>query len=106
MFIDPGNVGFALDGQIVLRWRFLFPAVFLACRGGLGKRGNIPSGETGTPRRSRGAGRPEFCKETLPSETEGAGKTGCALHPRSHVRVCKQECAHEHTGSAENTRPS
>jgi hypothetical protein len=46
MFVDPGNVGFALDGQMVLRWRFLFPVIFLACRGGLGKRGNIPSGET------------------------------------------------------------
>src|SRR6476659_10820662 len=47
MLIDPGNVGFALDGQIVLRWRFLSPAVFLACKGGLGKRRNIPWGETG-----------------------------------------------------------
>src|SRR5690348_13289477 len=28
MFIDPGNVGFALDGQIVLRWRFLFRLFF------------------------------------------------------------------------------
>jgi hypothetical protein len=46
MLVDPGNVGFALDGQMVLRWRFLFPVIFLACRGGLGKRGNIPSGET------------------------------------------------------------
>jgi hypothetical protein len=28
MFVDPDNVGFALDGQIVLRWRFLFPSFF------------------------------------------------------------------------------
>jgi hypothetical protein len=28
MLVDPGNVGFALDGQIVLRWRFLFPRFF------------------------------------------------------------------------------
>src|SRR5437867_2795861 len=27
MLVDPGNVGFALDGQIVLRWRF-FVQVF------------------------------------------------------------------------------
>jgi hypothetical protein len=46
MLVDSGNVGFALDGQIVLRWRFLFPVIFLACWEGLGKRGNIPSGET------------------------------------------------------------
>jgi hypothetical protein len=40
-----------------------------------------------------------------PSNEEGAGKTGCALHPRS--RVQKQiENAHEHTGSAEAIRPS
>ncbi|MEA2834224.1 MAG: hypothetical protein QOG66_2426, partial [Methylobacteriaceae bacterium] len=36
----------ALDGQIVLRWRFLISSFFLACREGLGKQGNIPSGET------------------------------------------------------------
>src|SRR6185295_9412088 len=24
MLVDPGDVGFALDGQIVLRWRFFF----------------------------------------------------------------------------------
>src|SRR5258707_2324634 len=101
MFIDPGNVGFALDGQMVLRWRFLFPVIFLACRGGLGKRGNIPSGETGYKTglaqvRDLAALGARSLSETLPSETEGAGKTGCALHPRSHVRVCKQECAHEH----------
>src|SRR4051812_10341144 len=55
---------------------------------------------------SRGALRPEFCSSLALINTEGAGKTGCALHPRSRVRVCKQECAHEHTGTAENTRPS
>src|SRR2546430_13547010 len=29
-----------------LRWCFFLPAVFVACRRGLGKRRNIPSGET------------------------------------------------------------
>jgi hypothetical protein len=57
---------------------------------------------------------PEVCKfappqkergRTRPSK-EGAGKTGCALHPRSRVHVAHQENAHEHTGSAEAVRPS
>jgi hypothetical protein len=37
---------------------------------------------------------------------EGAGKTGCALHPRSRVQGLHIENAHEHTGSAEAIRPS
>ena len=28
---------------------------------------------------------PELCSNSLPSNIEGAGKTGCALHPRSRV---------------------
>ena len=40
-----------------------------------------------------------------PKKTEGAGKTGCALHPRSRVQKQKED-AHEHTGSAEAVRPS
>ena len=36
---------------------------------------------------------------------EGAGKTGCALHPRSRVQKQIKD-AHEHTGSAEAVRPS
>jgi len=46
MLVDPGEVGLTLDTQVVLRWRFLVPAVFVACQRGLGKRRNIPSGET------------------------------------------------------------
>ena len=46
MLVDPGNVGFALDGQIVLRWRFFFQLFFWPVRAGLGKRRNIPQGET------------------------------------------------------------
>jgi hypothetical protein len=53
----------------------------------------------------RGAETPEVLKYTLPSKIEGAGKTGCALHPRSRRQLCIKKCAHEHTGSAENTRP-
>src|SRR5688500_5031830 len=36
--------------------------------------------------RSRGLIRPRFARSSLPSKYEGAGKTGCALHPRSRVR--------------------
>jgi len=70
--------------------------------------------------RSRGATRPRFAKNHPHKEgacdpqerafatlkEEGAGKTGCALHPRSHVQCASKENAHEHTGSAEAVRPS
>src|SRR5258705_9947305 len=50
---------------------------------------------------------PEACVDRWPSEkTEGAGKTGCALHPRSRVQDAHSKNAHEHTGSAEASRPS
>ena len=47
---------------------------------------------------------PEFCI-SFTLQSEGAGNTGCALHPRSRVR-CAQKNAHEHTGSAETLRHS
>ena len=50
--------------------------------------------------------RPEFCISLALINTEGAGKTGSALHPRSRVHVHLRKCAHEHTGSAESIRPS
>jgi|SRR5665213_2796559 len=53
-----------------------------------------------SPRVSR-----EFCQQVSPFQTEGAGKTGCALHPRSRVQGVERD-AHEHTGSAEAVRPS
>jgi hypothetical protein len=40
-----------------------------------------------------------------PPQIEGAGKTGCTLHPRSRVQTAHKN-AHEHTGSAEAIRPS
>src|SRR5207248_11323752 len=46
-----------------------------------------------TTSRSRGAMRPSCESNHSPSKTEGAGKTGCALHPRSRVQ-CAQESAH------------
>src|SRR5204863_6490766 len=40
--------------------------------------------------RSRGADRPRFASFVWPSlKTEGAGKTGCLLHPRSRVRFAQ-----------------
>jgi hypothetical protein len=57
------------------------------------------------PSHSRGAMRPRFAGKFLTLEKEGAGKAGCALHPRSRVQKCMQN-AHEHTGSAEAFRPS
>ena len=41
-----------------------------------------------------------------PLKSEGAGKTGCALHPRSRVQLRTEKRAHEHTGSAGASRPS
>jgi len=40
----------------------------------------------GTQLRSPGASRPKFYKDLPCSNQEGAGKTGCALHPRSRVQ--------------------
>src|SRR5262245_27057495 len=38
---------------------------------------------------------------SAPLESEGTGKAGCALHPRSRVQLLLGKNAHEHTGSAE-----
>ena len=46
---------------------------------------------------------PELLLRHALGKSEGAGKTGCALHPRSRVHVHVKRNAHEHTGSAENT---
>src|ERR1700679_3320685 len=45
MLVDPGDIGLALDTQYVAPLAFR-PSVFLAFRSSLGKRRNIPSGET------------------------------------------------------------
>ena len=51
---------------------------------------------------------PEVCIFCCrPRQSEGAGKTGCAPHPRSRVPLCAlAKAAHEHTGSAGASRPS
>jgi len=54
---------------------------------------------------SRGWKSPRFASCVSLEAGEGAGKTGCALHPRSRVQWVEGG-AHEHTGSAETLRPS
>ena len=50
-------------------------------------------------------GRRRPSREGAGDPKKGAGKTGCALHPRSRVQGVERD-AHEHTGSAEAVRPS
>src|ERR1700720_717382 len=50
--------------------------------------------------------RPSFALIFTLEKKEGAGKAGCALHPRSRVQLLLGKNAHEHTGSAEAFRPS
>jgi hypothetical protein len=49
---------------------------------------------------------PRFADKSPALQIEGAGKTGCAPHPRSRVRLRIAKAAHEHTGSAGASRPS
>ena len=39
--------------------------------------------------RSRDADAPGLCKSLFPRKTEGAGNTGCPLHPQPRV-VCRK----------------
>ena len=48
----------------------------------------------------------EVCISFALRKSEGAGKTGCLLHPRSRVRFALDKTAHEHTGQRETLRPS
>src|SRR5215203_3299090 len=50
--------------------------------------------------RSRGALRPRFAITFAPLKTEGAGKTGCLLHPRSRVRFAQTKLHTSIQGSA------
>src|SRR5947207_166933 len=47
MLVNPGDIGLALDAQYGAPLAFFFSSGFLTCQRGLGKRRNIPSGETG-----------------------------------------------------------
>jgi hypothetical protein len=55
---------------------------------------------------SRDMNCPRFASSFAPEKSEGAGKTGCLLHPRSRVRFAQTKLAHEHTGQRETLRPS
>src|SRR5215212_4047141 len=62
------------------------------------------SRDVDTASRSRGAIRPRLARNFPPSsKIEGAGKTGCLLHPRSRVRFALDKTAHEHTGQREHS---
>ena len=47
--------------------------------------------------------RPRFAFRLPSPKSEGAGKTGCLLHPRSRVRFAQTKTAHEHTGQREHS---
>jgi hypothetical protein len=48
---------------------------------------------------------PEACFDFTPSKSEGAGKTGCTLHPRSRVRFALRKCTRAYRSSG-GIRPS
>ena len=54
---------------------------------------------------SRGAGRPRFAFSFALSKSEGAGKTGCLLHPRSRVRFAQTK-GHTSIQGSGTLRPS
>ena len=74
-------------------------------RPGMTKKAGLRVLATHSARGFQDRSAPKTRGRTRPSR-EGAGKTGCALHPRSHVQCASKESAHEHTGSAETLRPS
>jgi hypothetical protein len=49
---------------------------------------------------------PEACWKFALQKSEGAGNAGCRLAPAVSCARCTQECAHEHTGTAEAARHS
>jgi hypothetical protein len=56
--------------------------------------------------RSRGANHPSFAKNFPPSPGRGRRESRVRAAPAVSCAVCTKEIAHEHTGPAENTRPS
>jgi hypothetical protein len=61
-----------------------------------------PTQSIDTPSQSRGWIRPSFARNSFTLQSEGAGKAGCALHPRSRVqqaRVKKRTRAYRFSGS-------
>src|SRR5205814_5762445 len=64
----------------------------------------LSQGRRDTPPRSRGANAPELCKTHWP-KTEGAGNTGCAMHPQSRVQKVKSTRGshHRYSGAARHS---
>src|SRR2546430_13348007 len=60
----------------------------------------------GMTSRSRGALRPRFASSFALLETEGAGETGCLLHPRSRVRFAQTKMHTSIQGSGNTPAPS
>src|SRR5229473_1754668 len=81
------------------------PTFFLACREGLGKRGNIPSGETAYTYALAAQ-----CARVVPYRSPLLHERAQGMPDARCTRglVCKivQRSAHEHTGSAEAIRHS
>src|SRR6202795_1357390 len=70
-------------------------------RAQIGPRNNAFIAEMNS--RSRGAMRPSFASiVTLQKEQEGAGKAGCALHPRSRVHECTKKRTRAYRSSGGN----
>jgi len=94
----PESIRFTLDSPC-MRWRHseIIPGNKPCRKGG----GSPPSGrreheshfKTATASRSRRIICARLLKTSCPRNREGAGKTGCALHPRSRVAICAKECA-------------
>jgi hypothetical protein len=62
-------------------------ATWYRCQGRMDCFASLAMTANTTPH-SRGAMRPKFCIWFRPlGKSEGAGKTGCALHPRSRVQI-------------------
>jgi hypothetical protein len=59
-----------------------------------------------TTSRSRGARRPEFCISFALQKRRGRGEDRVRAAPAVSRAICIKKCAHEHTGSAENTPAS
>jgi len=54
-------------------------------------RSDIRSGSRGRASALSRRAAPELCVDCHPRSEEGAGKAGCALHPRSRVQGCTME---------------
>src|SRR5437868_15392457 len=74
--------------NMALRWRFFFSSGFLTCQRGLGKRRNIPSGETGVILRCALLRASKDGSSTAPGHPSRLAKTdGAEASSGSHLRM-------------------